>query len=118
MRDSDGVADRHFEDAEPVQSRGNIGDLRWRNRSLERTPERRREIPANANSGGLCTAADIRVDDERVADVLVDVPAAEGFRRCRKDGNLGNTGRERAVEAGDIWHECRVARARAPGDAG
>ena len=84
-----------------------------RHRAFERTAERRRQVAAHAQPAGERAIADRLVGRERLVDALVDVLAAERFGRRREDRDLGDAGGDRALEAGEVRHERRVARAAA-----
>jgi len=79
MRDADGVADGHFGGPHCDEGRRQRRHPVGRDRPLERTAERGRQVGAHSHAGGDRANRDVAINLERLVDRPVEVPLAEGF---------------------------------------
>ena len=114
MRDADRVADRHFVDAEIDQLPRELPHPPWIDGAIERAPERRGQVAADAHPGGARLGADVRERRQRLRDRAVGVALAEPLGGRREDRDLAHAGRHRLAQAGEVRDQGGVARARGP----
>ena len=114
MRDADRVADRHLVDAEIDQLPRELPHPPRIDGAVERAPERRGQVAADAHPGGARLGADLRERRQRLRDRAVGVALAEPLGGRREDRDLAHAGRHRLAQAGEVRDQGGVARARGP----